>query len=511
MKIIRIIFFSLLALSLIVCTGVFIFFQTFDTDQYLLQITKKASLALGRPVSLGHMGLGLSSHGITLDAGPVTIADDRTFTSQLFIKVDRVRISLDVIPLVLRREVRITGVLLQSPQIHLIRSLEGYFNLRSIGQAIQSAGDNTTVNAGPPSSIMAPPTTGLMAGLKGEVKPKRTNLTQLKELGFLKIRDASISFIDQNQTFPIDIWLTNTDANLNDFSFSKPFQLLFDATLYSKTPNVHASTLVSLDLSKRSVQINDLRLNVDLSQLDIDRLKDISPQLQGNPILKNIKGAVQLNMAHINIGPSGDLEAKGDIIITGGIIKDFNIIKFILSHTLGVFGGMESHIDNLLNGQLKGQLGAEDTIIEKAQAQFSLRDKTVFVDDAIIHTNIFELTAKGSVDQGLNMDMHTMLHLNGDVSDALVNELDGLKVLRDDSNRIAIGASLTGVIPHLRYKPDKEFRKKSKKALFKEGGNILGILLGGGQTITQGQDTSSQDKEEKPKKNLKNIFKSFLQ
>ena len=134
MKIIRIIFFSLLALSLIACAGIFIFFETFDTDQYLPQITKKASLALGRPVSIGGVGLGFSLRGITLDAGPVTIADDSGFTTQPFIKVDRVRISLDLRPLILRREIHITDILLQSPQIHFIRSQEGNINVRSIGQ-----------------------------------------------------------------------------------------------------------------------------------------------------------------------------------------------------------------------------------------------------------------------------------------------------------------------------------------------------------------------------------------
>ena len=78
---------------------------------------------------------------------------------------------------------------------------------------------------------------------------------------------------------------------------------------------------------------------------------------------------------------------------------------------------------------MKDKLKAEDTVIEKAQAQFSLHDKTLFIDDSLIQTNIFEFTAKGSVDQGFNMDMQTMLHLNSDVSAALVNEFEGLKYL----------------------------------------------------------------------------------
>ena len=179
------------------------------------------------------------------------------------------------------------------------------------------------------------------------------------------------------------------------------------------------------------------------------------------------------------MGASGAFAGNGDIAITGGVVKNFNIIKIVLSHTLGGFGGMEVDIDNLLSGQLRSKLGASDTVIKKAEANFSFHDKTLFIDNFLIETNIFELTAQGSVDQGFNMDMQTMLHLNEDVSAALVNEIEGLKSLCDDSKRIAIGASLKGVIPHLKYKPNKDFRKKSKKVLMEEGGNILGVLLGG--------------------------------
>jgi AsmA family len=366
MKITRIIFFTLLALSLIVCSGIFIFLETLNTGQYLPQITKKASLALGRPVSITGVGLGLSLRGITLDAGPVTIADDSDFTTQSFIKVGRVRISLDLRALILQRKIHITDILLQSPQIHFIRSQEGNFNVRSIGKKLYSLPQR-------PYSFESEKLSQMAKGVRGgEEKPKGEEpLFPAININSIKIQDASISFIDQSQEAPLDIWLTDINASL-DFS-----------------------------------------------------------------------------------------EANGKVIITDGVIKNFNILKTVLSHTLGVFG-----MDGFIN-----KLGAQDTVIEKAEAEFSLRDKTVFIDNFLIKTNILEFTAKGPVDQGLNMDMQTMLYLNGDVSAVLVNELDGLKYLMDDSKRIAIDASLKGVIPHLKYKPNKDFRKKGKKtinALFRQ-------------------------------------------
>ena len=372
MKIVRTILFTLLALSLIVWAGIFIFFKTFDIDQYLQQITKKASLVLGRPVSITGVGLGFSLRGITLDAGPVTIADDPDFTTQPFIKVDRVRVSLDLRALILRREIHITDILLQSPRIHFIRSQEGNFNCSSVFASTAKQSFNFKEIA---SSLKSTPRNdtnlialGVIASPSSSVIASEAKQSLIKSI---TIQDAAISFIDQSQDMPLDIWLSNINASLN---FS---------------------------------------------------------------------------------------EASGNIIITDGVIKDFNIIKIILSHTLGVFG-----MDGSIN-----KLGAQDTVIEKAEAEFSLHDKTVFIDNFLVKTNIFEFTAKGPVDQGLNIDMQTMLYLNGDISAALVNRLDGLKYLMDDSKRIAIDASLKGVIPHLQYKPNKDFRKKGKKtinALFRQ-------------------------------------------
>jgi len=383
------------------------------------------------------VGLGFSEQGITLDAGPLTIADDTAFTSQPFIKVDRIRISLDPRALFLRREIHITNILLQSPQIHFIRSQEGSINARSFGQKSQK---NPVILS--PILVILSETKDLKKINSSRDSSPRFLLSQ-ESIGAqndvkIQIQDASISFIDQNQTFPKDIWLTDTGASLNDFS---------------------------LDLSKRSVRIGDLRLHADLSQLDI---KDISPEMPNSPIFKNIRGQVELNLADLEIGATGDLEAKGDINITGAVIKNFNIFKTVLSPVLGVFGGMDGYVD---------KLGAKDTIIDKAMAQFSIHNNAVFIDNFLIKTNIFELTAKGSVDQGLHMDLQTILYLNADVSAVLVSELEGLKYLMDDSKRIAMDASLKGVIPHLKFKPNKDFRKKSKKALIEEGGNFLKNFL----------------------------------
>lgn len=221
MKIIKFIFFVLLAFSLIISCGIFIFLQTFDADQYLLKITKKVSIALGRPVSLGHLAVGLSSSGITLDAGPLTIADDPDFTLEPFITVDKVRSSLDLRSLVLQRKIHITKILLQSPEIHFIRDQEGDLNVRSLGKVLHPA-----VSLGGRS---IPEKTAHFVEI-----PSSLHSVSNDDSVTVVIQDASVSFIDQNQGMPLDIWLSNINASLNNFSLSNSFRFIFNASLYSR-------------------------------------------------------------------------------------------------------------------------------------------------------------------------------------------------------------------------------------------------------------------------------------
>jgi hypothetical protein len=478
MKIIRIILFCLLGLSLIGCTGIFIFFQTFDTDQYLPQITQKASLALGRSVSIGHIGLGISSMGITLDAAPLTVADDPAFTTEPFITVDRVRISLDFRSLILRRQIHIMKILLQSPEVHFIRSQDGSINVQGIGQSGQPFDRHPEVK---PKDLKVPlDSSPLELKMTGDKEQNNRAQRPIDDYPInIIIQDAAISFIDQDHAMPLDIWLRNINVSLKDVSLSNPMDLSFNASLYSNTPNVHANAFVLLDPLKRSIQIDHLKFQMDLSRLDANQLKDISSQTD-NPVLKDTIGIMQLNLTHLDTAAAGGVAANGDISIIGGVISNFNIIKVLLSHAMENLGGVVS-VDSLFKGSFKDKLDAKDTVIQNASAQFSVHDKTLFIDDSLIQTDIFELIAKGSIDQGLNTDMQTTLHLNNDVSADLVNELDMLQYLMDDSKRIAIGATLKGVIPHLKYKPNKDFRKKTKKAFIAGGGSILGVLLGGGK------------------------------
>ncbi len=231
-------------------------------------------------------------------------------------------------------------------------------------------------------------------------------------------------------------------------------------------------------MTGKGISISDLTFHTDLSQLDLNKAKGISPVLShisspasvtGSGVPTHITGIVSIHLTNLEIGAPGVLTASGEAALTDCVIEHFNIVKEVLFYTLGTIPGLFEVAGNFFNGVLNNKLGGDNTIIEKARAQFSIQKHTLFIKDSLVQTKAFDFTANGSVDGGLNTSLQTMLRLNEDVSASLKDKVNMLGSLMGDDKRIAIPARLSGVFPHLEYKPDKEFRKKAKKAFMKEG------------------------------------------
>jgi len=111
--------------------GVFAISHLLDADTYRGRIEKALSDALGRPVQLGHLDFSLFSGSLVAESP--TIADDPSFSTQPFLSAKDVRIGVEVMPLLLHREIHIQGFTIDEPKITLIRAENGTWNYSSIG------------------------------------------------------------------------------------------------------------------------------------------------------------------------------------------------------------------------------------------------------------------------------------------------------------------------------------------------------------------------------------------
>ena len=112
-----------------------------NADNFRARIESTMTKSLGRKVTMDKLSLSVWSGGLVADN--VAIADDPRFSTQPFIQAETLKIKVEMMPLILRREVQIRGFALKSPKIQLLRAGDGTWNYSTIGSG-KSAQDEDT-------------------------------------------------------------------------------------------------------------------------------------------------------------------------------------------------------------------------------------------------------------------------------------------------------------------------------------------------------------------------------
>lgn len=104
-----------------------------NTDSFRTRIETEMSKSLGRKVTLGKVSLAIWRGGLV--AENAIVADDPAFSTQPFLQASSVKIGVEVLPLILHREIHVRGFDLDAPKISLLRGANGMWNYSSIGGA----------------------------------------------------------------------------------------------------------------------------------------------------------------------------------------------------------------------------------------------------------------------------------------------------------------------------------------------------------------------------------------
>src|SRR5713226_8354122 len=102
-------------------------------NQFRPTIEEKASAALGRKVDVGNLSLSLFSGSLAADN--LSIADDPKFSKSPFLTAKSIQVGVELLPLILRKELNITAIVIDSPGVMLIRGPGGDWNYSSFGAA----------------------------------------------------------------------------------------------------------------------------------------------------------------------------------------------------------------------------------------------------------------------------------------------------------------------------------------------------------------------------------------
>lgn len=183
-----------LILVVLLVAAAFIVPHLIDINHYRGPIQAQLQQRLGRPVSLGKMGLSLFPPSFQVQ--DVVISEDPRFsTGQPFLAAEKLAVSVKLWPL-LRKEVEIKSLQLRRPRIELVRDARGIWNFASLG-------------AGPAAAAQGPST-----------KPPPEQIS----LASLVIKDGQVAVNDEQKNRPRAIY-DHIDVDLSDFSPGKQFSV----------------------------------------------------------------------------------------------------------------------------------------------------------------------------------------------------------------------------------------------------------------------------------------------
>jgi AsmA protein len=120
-------------------------------NQFRPTIEAKASAALGRKVEVGNLSLSLFSG--SLGADNLSIADDPKYSKSPFLTAKSVKVGVEIMPLVFSKTLNVSDIVIDSPQVNLIRDAQGEWNYSSMGAS--AAKSQAAPAAAPPASAPA--------------------------------------------------------------------------------------------------------------------------------------------------------------------------------------------------------------------------------------------------------------------------------------------------------------------------------------------------------------------
>ncbi len=102
-----------------------------NINSFRPKIESVLTSTLGRPVTLGELSLSILSGKVGVEN--VSIADDPGFSKSPFITMKSLEISVEIKPLIFSKQLNITGIELDEPQITVLKASNGTWNFSSLG------------------------------------------------------------------------------------------------------------------------------------------------------------------------------------------------------------------------------------------------------------------------------------------------------------------------------------------------------------------------------------------
>jgi len=299
-------------------------------DKFRPTIEEKASAALGRKVEVGNLSLSIIRGSLGIDN--LSVSDDPKFSSGPFLTAQSVRVGVELLPLIFSKQVNVTEIVIEKPQVMMLKDARGNWNFSSIGG-----------NA-PKEPKKAEPTA------------TSGNAAESLSIGKLELKDGQITIGNTNSKkrsvyAPVNLTASNV-------STTSQVPIVFSMGLPGGGTMKIDGKVGPVDAQDAAFTPQDVKLTV--SALDLGKTGFLDPSL-------GLGGTVDMN-ANLS-SHSGEMSTKGSlklskaVLIAGGnpagvpVVLDFDT-KYNMAKGTGVLNPSTVNIGNAkshLSGTYKSE------------------------------------------------------------------------------------------------------------------------------------------------------------
>jgi AsmA protein len=316
-------------------------------NQFKPTIEEKASAALGRKVQLGNLSLSLL-HG-ALTAQDLSVGDDPKFSPSPFLTAKSVSVGVEIMPLIFSKQLNVTDIIIDEPQVTLLKNANGVWNYSTIG----ASASGSTPEAKPAATAT----------------PASSSSTPDVSVKELELKDGKIvvgaAASQQRTTYD------HLNVKANDFSMNSKFPVSVSADLpgggsLKLDGNVGPmdktdSTLTPVDAKLHVTSLNLATTGILDPSLGLGGIADVDTTLASEGGFAQTNGTVKLSKALFVQGgrPAGvpldvAYSTKYDLRKNSGVVNPSTIkIGGATAHLSGTYAsrGEATNVDFKVNGE----------------------------------------------------------------------------------------------------------------------------------------------------------------
>ncbi|MBU4346897.1 MAG: AsmA-like C-terminal region-containing protein, partial [Candidatus Omnitrophica bacterium] len=201
-----------------------------------------------------------------------------------------ISLGVDVLGYIFHKKVSISGILIDSPNVQLIRQKDGTLNVQSLAKP-------TAPGAGKAAAPLAIPAL-LISSLKAE--------------------RGALAYIDRSFAPALSLDISDLSFSVSKISLTDSFPFVLEGAVLSAKKNIWLEGKAQVDLKANTVTISELKGATDLSDILLEKIPVSFPMAKDAPLPTSLKGKLGVVVNKLTVGPQGLLALRADALLANG-------------------------------------------------------------------------------------------------------------------------------------------------------------------------------------------------